>query len=94
MHRTPNRKQNRCIMNNRPPASISRKHHPENARDAGRASQAPRHVALRRANRCLASTGRLSALRPPLMGWRKIANPGRKMRRGNELCCVLGCLTS
>src|SRR5262249_58145912 len=32
---------------------------------------------------------------PPLGfgGWRKFKDPGA-MRRGNELCCVLGCLTS
>jgi len=30
----------------------------------------------------------------PSIGVEKIANPGRRMRRGNELCCVLGCLTS
>ena len=56
------------------------------------ASHAPRCAALRHTNRCLASTGRLSALRPPLAGW-EIGKTRARMRRGNEMYCVLGCLT-
>ena len=34
-----------------------------------------------------AASGRLSALRPPLIGVDKVSNPGA-MRRGNEMCCA------
>ena len=46
------------------------------------ASQAPRCAALRHTNRCLASTGRLSALRHPSIGVELGQDPGRKRAVG------------
>src|SRR6185369_2126644 len=46
----------------------------------GRLARAPDRR-VRRSNRCLASTGRLSALRPPLTGWLQVQDPGANAPR-------------